>query len=66
MLTNKETDFAEISPAAEILNRNNLNQTRGVRWVKLADTTERSLYWLVSALTLAYIVFRILPLLSSQ
>jgi hypothetical protein len=33
------------------------------RWVKLADTVERSLYWLIPAAALAYLVFRILPLL---
>jgi hypothetical protein len=38
---------------------------RSLRWVKLADAVERSLYWLIPAATLAYLVFRILPLLGS-
>jgi len=38
---------------------------RSLRWVKLADAAERSLYWLIPAATLAYLVFRILPLLGS-
>jgi hypothetical protein len=38
---------------------------RSLRWVKLADTAERSLYWLIPAAALAYLVFRILPLLGS-
>jgi hypothetical protein len=62
---NQETDFGEISQQAEILNRDNLSPTRGMRWAKRVDRAERSLYWLVPAVTLAYIVFRILPLLSS-
>jgi hypothetical protein len=65
MPRNKETDFGEISQQAEILNRDNLGPTRGMRWAKLVDNAERSLYWLVPAVTLAYIVFRLLPLLSS-
>jgi hypothetical protein len=38
---------------------------RSLRWVKLADNAERSLYWLIPAAALAYLVFRILPLLGS-
>ena len=65
MLTDKETDFGEISSQAKILNRADLNPTRGMRWRKLVDAAEQSLYWLIPAVTLAYIVFRILPRLSS-
>jgi hypothetical protein len=65
MLRNKETDVGEIPPPAEILNRGHLTPNRGMRWAKVVDTTERSLYWIIPAVTLAYIVFRILPLLSS-
>ena len=65
MPRNQETDFREISQQAEILNRDNLSPTRGMRWGRLVDSAERSLYWLVAAVTLAYVVFRILPLLSS-
>jgi hypothetical protein len=42
-----------------------VNCIRSLRWVKLADSAERSLYWLIPAATLAYLVFRILPLLGS-
>lgn len=65
MFKDKETEFREISKQVEILNRAGLGPTRGMRWAKRLDTAERSLYWLISAVTLAYIVFRILPLLGS-
>jgi hypothetical protein len=65
MFRNKETDFGQMSKQAEILNRDHLSPTRETRWTKLVDSAERSLYWLIPAVTLAYIVFRILPLLSS-
>jgi hypothetical protein len=65
MFRNKETDFGEMSKQAEILNRDHLSPTRETRWTKLVDSAERSLHWLIPAVTLAYLVFRILPLLSS-
>lgn len=65
MLEDRETDFGEISKNTEFLNRKQLGPTPEMRWTKLVDTAERSLHWLISAVTLAYIVFRILPLLSS-
>jgi hypothetical protein len=65
MFKDKETDFGEMSKPVGILNRDHLNPTREMRWTKLVDSAERSLYWLIPAVTLAYIVFRILPLLSS-
>ena len=65
MFKDKETEFRKISKQVEILNRTSLSPTRRMRWAKLVDTAERSLYWLIPAVTLAYIVFRILPLLSS-
>ena len=61
MFKNEETEFREISNQVEILNRTALSPTRRMRWTKLVDTAERSLYWLIPAVTLAYIVFRILP-----
>ena len=64
MFHNKPTDFDEISEETEILNRASLSPTRGMRWAKLLDNTEGSLYWLIPAMTLAYLVFRILPLLA--
>jgi hypothetical protein len=66
MFNDKETDFGEMSKQAGILKRDHLSPTREMRWTKLVDSAERSLYWLIPAVTLAYIVFRILPLLSSQ
>ena len=65
MFRDKETDFGEMSKQAEILNRHHLSPNREMRWTKLVDSAERSLHWLIPAVTLAYIVFRILPLLSS-
>ena len=65
MFRDKEIDVGEFSSQARTLNRNDLNPTRGMRWAKLVDTAEQSLYWLVPAITLAYIVFRILPRFSS-
>lgn len=65
MFKDKETDFEEMSKQAGIQNRDHLSPAREMRWTKLVDSAERSLYWLIPAVTLAYIVFRILPLLSS-
>jgi hypothetical protein len=65
MFKDIETESRTISKQVEILNRAGLGPTRGMRWAKRVDTAERSLYWLIPAVTLAYIVFRILPLLSS-
>jgi len=65
MFRDKETDFGEMPKRAEILNRHHLSPTREMRWNKLVDSAERSLHWLIPAVTLAYIVFRILPLLGS-
>jgi len=65
MFHDKQTDFDEISTETEILNRDSLSPTRGMRWAKLLDNAERSLYWLIPAIALAYLVFRILPLLAS-
>jgi hypothetical protein len=65
MLADKETDFEGIQKQTEMLNRDDLGPIREMRWAKLVDNAERSLYWLIPAGTLAYIVFRILPLLSS-
>jgi hypothetical protein len=65
MFQNKPTDFDEISKETEILDRASLSPTRGMRWAKLLDNAEGSLYWLIPAITLAYLVFRILPLLAS-
>ena len=64
MFQNKQTEFGEISKEAEILNRASLSPTRGMRCAKLLDSAEGSLYWLIPAITLAYLVFRILPLLA--
>jgi hypothetical protein len=47
MFRDKETDFGEMSKQAEILNRDHLSPTREMRWTKLVDSAERSLYWLV-------------------
>jgi hypothetical protein len=65
MLADKETDFWGTQKQTEILDRDDLGPIREMRWAKLVDTAERSLYWLIPAGTLAYIVFRIIPLLSS-
>jgi hypothetical protein len=65
MFRDEETNLGEMSKQAEILNRDHLSPTREMRWAKLVDSAERSLHWLIPAVTLAYIVFRILPLLGS-
>lgn len=65
MFQNKQTEFGAVSKQADILNRAGLNPSRRVRLAKLADSAERSLYWLIPAATLAYLLLRILPLLGS-
>jgi hypothetical protein len=65
MFQNRQTEFEAVSKRAEILSRAGLNPGRGMRLGKLADSAERSLYWLIPAATLAYLLFRILPLLGS-
>lgn len=61
----KERHFGETSEQTGFLNRDHLSSTRERRWTQLVDKAEKSLHWLISAVTLAYIVFRILPLLNS-
>ena len=65
MLEERETDGENRAKEPEIAKGIEVDCIRSLRWVKLADTAERSLHWLIPAATLAYIVFRILPLLSS-
>ena len=59
------TDSEDLAEQREIPERIDADYIRSLRWVKLADTAERSLYWLIPAAALAYLVFRILPLLGS-
>jgi|GEM_PF-6699346 hypothetical protein len=65
MYQNRQTEFVEISKPIEIMPRGSLNPGPGMRWAKLLDNAERALYWLIPAMTLAYLVFRILPWLGS-
>jgi hypothetical protein len=65
MFKDEETEFGEISKQGEILDRAGSRPTCGRRWAKRLDAAEKSLYWLIPAVTLAYAVFRILPLLGS-
>jgi hypothetical protein len=65
MLEERETDGENRVKQPEIAESINVDCIRSPRWVKLIDTVERSLHWLIPAATLAYLVFRILPLLSS-
>jgi hypothetical protein len=61
----RATDSKDLAEPREIAEGMDTDCIRSLRWVKLADTAERSLYWLIPAATLAYLVFRILPLLGS-
>ena len=61
----RATDSEDLAKQREISEDIDVNCIRSLRWVKLVDTTERSLHWLIPAATLAYLVFRILPLLGS-
>lgn len=61
MLEERETDGKNLAKPPKIAKRIDVDCIRSLRWVKLADTAERSLHWLISAATLAYLVFRILP-----
>jgi hypothetical protein len=65
MFQNKQTEFEAVSKRAEILGRAGLDPSHGMRLAKLADSAERSLYWLIPAAALAYLLLRILPLLGS-
>jgi len=65
MLEERETDSEDLAGQPETAEGIDVDCLRNLRWVKLADTVERSLYWLIPAATLAYLVFRILPLLGS-
>jgi len=60
----RATDSKDLAEPQEIPKGMDTDCIR-LRWVKLADAAERSLYWLIPAATLAYLVFRILPLLGS-
>ena len=64
MLEERETDGKNLAKPSKIARRIDVDCTRGLRWVRLADTAERSLHWLIPAATLAYLVFRILPSLA--
>jgi len=61
----RATDNEDLAEQQEIPEDIDVDCIRSLRWIKLADTVERSLYWLIPAATLAYLVFRILPLLGS-
>ena len=61
----RATDSKDLAEPREITEGMDTDCIRSLRWVKLADTAERSLYWLIPAAALAYLVFRILPLLGS-
>ena len=65
MLEERATDGEDRAEQREIPEGVDTDRIGSLRWVKLADTAERSLYWLIPAATLAYFVFRILPLLGS-
>jgi hypothetical protein len=64
-LEERETDSDELAKQPEIAKGIDVDCIRALRWVKLADSAERSLHWLIPAAALAYLVFRILPLLGS-
>jgi hypothetical protein len=66
MFGDRETDFGEISKQIEILNRDDLSPTREMRWTKLVDRAERSLHWLIPAIVLTYIVFKLIRALMHQ
>jgi hypothetical protein len=61
----RATESKDLAESREIPEVMHTDCIRSLRWVKLVDTAERSLYWLIPAATLAYLVFRILPLLGS-
>ena len=66
MMPEEQATYSEdLAKQREISEDIDVNCIRSLRWVKLADSAERSLYWLIPAATLAYLVFRILPLLGS-
>jgi len=65
MLEERAKESEDFAEPREIPDEIHVDCLRSLRRVKLADTVERSLYWLIPAATLAYIVFRILPLLGS-
>jgi hypothetical protein len=58
-------DNEDLAEQQEVPEGVDVDGIRCLRWVKLVDAAERSLYWLIPAAALAYLVFRILPLLGS-
>jgi hypothetical protein len=62
-LEERETDSEDLAKQPETGKDIDVDFIRSLRWVKVADTIERSLHWLIPAATLGYLVFRILPLL---
>ena len=60
-LEEQETDGENLAKPPRIAKRIDVDCIRSLRRVKLADTAERSLHWLIPAAALAYLVFRILP-----
>jgi hypothetical protein len=66
MFQNRQTELVEISKSGETWHRASLGPRRSLRWARLLDSAETALYWLIPAITLAYLVFRILPFLGSK
>jgi hypothetical protein len=65
MLEERETVGENLAKEPALANGIDVDSIRSLRRIKLADTAERSLHWLIPAAALAYLVFRILPLLSA-
>jgi hypothetical protein len=65
MFKSKGTEFEVISKQMQRASKIGLEPSRPLRWARLIDTAEMSLYWLIPAITLAYFVVRIIRILGS-
>lgn len=59
------TDVEDRARQPEIAKGIDVDCIRILRRARLAEAAEKSLHWLIPAATLAYLVFRIIPLLGS-
>ncbi|MBV8213573.1 MAG: hypothetical protein JOZ08_10175 [Verrucomicrobia bacterium] len=64
MIEEQKEDGEDLAKQPEIVKGIDVDCIHSLRWARLADTTERSLYWLIPAMVLAYVVFKIVQQMS--
>jgi hypothetical protein len=65
MDSSKHADPPIIRPLGALAGNIQMDSNRGLRWVRLAETAERSLHWLIPAIVLSYIVFKLIRALGA-